>query len=65
MAGLAHRPGDVGGVNRDRQPDDVDPRRHDLAHSRVAQVVESRQDVLFLQIGDSPRLSGARRGSAP
>ena len=45
---LAHSPGHVGGVDRDREPDHVDPGRHHLAHRGVAQVVKRGQDQLLL-----------------
>ena len=65
MAGLAHRPGDVRGVHRYREPHDVDARRHDLADGCVPQVGEGGEDVLLLQVGDAPRLRRLAASFAP
>ena len=65
VAGLADRPGDVVGMHRDRKADDVDTRGHHLAHGRVAQVGERREDVALLLVGDVAggcALKRSRRG---
>ncbi len=48
VAGLAHGPGHVGGMHGDGEPDHVDPGRHDLAHRRVAQVLQGGEDQSLL-----------------
>ncbi len=50
VPGFADGPGDVVGMNRNREADDVDTRGHHLADGRVSQVGERRDDVALLLV---------------
>ena len=45
------RPGHVDGMDGDGETHHVDPRGHDLAHRRVAEVVQGGEDELLLVVG--------------